>query len=158
MVLETGRTAAAHAPCGIPLDSTYFDESGITSPPPPGRREVLARFELPPRYCGVLEYFAQYTDLQSRDPSRIETPELEWSLLVNQRPLYPYLQLKTILNPWGNGSFEIWLRLEENAVLEFVVKSLSAAAPGNEIGRVGGRIVGRYWYNPAYGDVERSPY
>ena len=49
------------------MDSKYFDESGITALPPPGRDVVLARFELGPQYCGVLDYFSQFTNLLAPD-------------------------------------------------------------------------------------------
>jgi hypothetical protein len=137
--------------CGIALDSEYFDESGVVEAPSVGKAVVLARFELPPQYCGVLEYFSQFTDEHAGDPAKIATPGLLWTILVNKRPLYPYLNLDRIVNPWGYGSFQISIRLDENAIMEFVIRRVSNAAPN--IQRIGGRIVGRYWYNAAYGDV-----
>ena len=112
---------------------------------------LLARFELPPQYCGVLEYFSQFTDEHAGNPAKIATPGLQWMILVNNRPLYPYLNLDRIVNPWGNGSFQVSIRLDESATIEFVVRRVNNAAP--DIKQVGGRIVGRYWYNAAYGDV-----
>ena len=45
------------------------------------------------------------------------------------------------------------IRLDENATVEFVVRNLDYSAPvATEIKRIGGRIVGRFWYNSAYGD------
>ena len=137
--------------CSIPLDSQYFDESKVTDAPPIGREVLLARFELPPQYCGVLEYFAQFTDAYGKDPSRIHTPGLQWLLLVNKRPLYPYTNLDRIVNPWGNGSFQVSIRLDENSTVEFQVRRLADEVP--KVTEVGGRILGRYWYNAAYGDV-----
>lgn len=137
--------------CGIPLDSEYFDDSKVADTPEIGAEVSLARFELPPQYCGVLEYFAQFTDEHARHPENIATPGLQWLILVNKRPLYPYTNLDRIVNPWGNGSFQVSIRLDENATIEFKVRRVSNAAP--EINRVGGRILGRYWYNAIYGDV-----
>jgi hypothetical protein len=137
--------------CGIPVDSQYFDESKVEIAPEVGKEVSVARFELPPQYCGVLEYFAQFTDAYGKDPSRISTPGLQWLILVNRRPLYPYINLDRIVNPWGNGSFQVSIRLDENAVIEFVVRRLANGASG--INEVGGRIVGRYWYNAIYGDA-----
>jgi hypothetical protein len=137
--------------CGIPLDSQYFDDSKVVAAPEVGREVLLARFELPPQYCGVLEYFAQFTDAYGKDPSRIHTPGLQWLLLINKRPLYPYTNLDRIVNPWGNGSFQVAIRLNENSIVEFQARRLSDQAP--EVTSVAGRIVGRYWYNAAYGDV-----
>ena len=49
------------------------------------------------------------------------------------------------------------IRLDENSILEFVVRGVSSGGSGNgdAITTVAGRIVGRYWYNAAYGDVQR---
>jgi hypothetical protein len=132
------------------VDSKYFDESGITQLPPPGRDVVLARFELPPQYCGVLEYFSQFTNLLASNPGEIETPGIDWAILSNGRPLAPYLRFDRILNPWGYGSFQIALRLDDSATIELAVRSRSDSPPGGAgITRVGGRIVGRYWYDAA---------
>lgn len=152
--------------CGVPIDAKVFDESGVYDlDVRPGDAIVLARVELPPEYCGLLEYLAQYTDQQAQRPEMIRTPGLEWSLRVNGHPLYPYIAFDRILNPWGNGSFQIAIRLDDGAVLELVVRRVGAEAPAiagsarRRVGRppaitaVGGRIVGRYWYNTAYGDV-----
>lgn len=139
------------AMCGIPLDAQYFDDSKVAAAPAVGREVLLARFELPPQYCGVLKYFAQFTDAYGKDPSRIHTPGLQWLILINRRPLYPYTNLDRIVNPWGNGSFEVSIRLDENSTVEFQVRRISDEAP--EVATVGGRILGRYWYNAAYGDV-----
>lgn len=140
---------AADCPmCGIPLDSQYFDDSKVAPAPSVGQQVVLARFELPTQYCGVLRFFAQFTDAHAKDPSQIATPGLQWLILVNKRPLYPYVSFEHIVNPWGNGSFEVSLRLDESATLEFVVRRLNDDA---DVTQVGGRLMGRYWYNPIYG-------
>ena len=146
------------AHCSTPLDAKIFDESGVAEAPKPAHSVVLARFDLPPQYCGVLQFFSQFTDVQARDHSRIETPGLIWSLRINQRPLYPYLQIDHIVNPWGFGSFQVALRLEERASVDFVVRGVSVSPPADPESvakSVAGRIFGRYWYNPAFGDVER---
>jgi hypothetical protein len=146
--------------CGIPLDSQYFDDSSVVDAPPPGKDVVLAQVELPPQYCGVLEYFSQFTDLHAKDPSQIETPGLEWRILLSNRPLYPYIKLGRIVNLWGYGGFPIAIRLDESSTVELVVRRVSSSdtVSGDVIKRVGGRIVGRYWYNAAYGDVVRRSF
>lgn len=141
--------------CGVPVDSQHFDESGFAAAPRPGSRVVLARFALPPQYCGVLQYFSQFTDAFAGSPAAVETPELEWWLAVNGRPLYPYVSMTAVLNPWGFGSFPVHIRLEEGAVLEFAVRGLQNSGASG-VKRVGGRILGRYWYNPVYGDPVRQ--
>jgi hypothetical protein len=153
----TGTPQASCTVCGIPPDSEYFDQSGDAAPPSLGKAVVLARFELPPQHCGVLEYFSQFTDRHAQDASQIKTPGLEWRLLTNNRPLYPYIGLDRIVNPWGYGSFPIALRLDENSVIEFVVRGVISkdSGSGNVITTVAGRIVGRYWYNTAYEDAQR---
>jgi hypothetical protein len=144
--------------CGIPLDSQVFDESGfagLEDPPQIGRRYLLASFNLPARYCGILDYFTQYTDLQARNPAEVDTLELEWSILMNGRPLYPYLAFRSILNPWGYG-IQTAIRLSDTARLEFIVRTVAVPPPDrDEVRKVGGRIVGRFWYNPGYGRAER---
>lgn len=144
--------------CGIPRDSKYFDASGAADPPEEvGDDVVLARFDLQPQYCGRLEYFSQFTDEWGSDPSKIETPGLEWTLRSDGQPLFPYLGLHMIVNPWGYGSFPVAIRLEEGATIELAVRRV--ADPGfvpGAITRVGGRFVGRYWYNEIYADVDRN--
>ena len=68
--------------CGLPRDYEHFDESGFAETPSRGREVLLARFELPPQYCGLLENFSQFTDLLGRDPVQVETPGLQWIISV----------------------------------------------------------------------------
>jgi hypothetical protein len=149
----TASRQVAPLDCGIPLDSQYFDDARIVTLPGVGFSALLARVELPPQYCGVLEYFSQFTDLFSRDPSEVSTPGLLWQILANGQPLSPYHQLAAIINPWGFGSFQFSIRLPEGAVVEMVVRRTGndVASPGKVINAVGGRLLGRYWYNDAYG-------
>jgi hypothetical protein len=142
--------ATACVVCGIPLDSQKFDVSGLVDNLQKGRTHRLARFELPPCYCGVLEYFSQFTDEWARHPDLIETPGFDWSILINGRPLSPYQKFDRILNPWGFGSFETSIRLSDNSVIEFVVRQ---TGDSNNVTKIGGRLVGRYWYNSEFGDV-----
>ena len=139
--------------CGIPLDSQYFDDARITRLPAIGTSALLARVELPPQYCGVLEYFSQFTDLQALDPTEVDTRGLIWQIRANGQPLAPYHQFATILNPWGFGSFQFCIRLPEGAVVEMLVRRIgdAVASSGKVIKRVGGRLLGRFWYNGAYG-------
>ena len=156
---ETETITGLCSACGIPLDSQYFDDSSVQKAPKLGEEVVLARFDLPAQYCGVLQYFAQYTDAFAEGASQIATPEVEWRLLVNNHALFPYINLRRIVNPWGEGSFPINIRLDENSTLELVargvvdVDSLKGTAVAAPFEFVGGRIVGRFWYNASYGDV-----
>ena len=152
---ESSRSARACPTCGIPVDSKHFDESKIVAPPEPGREVQLARFELPPQYCGVLEYFSQYTNVHASDASRVSTAGLRWQILSNRQVLYPYTDLQAIVNPWGFGSFPMALRLAEGATLEFVVRREQAGGQKEleDIKYVGGRIAGRFWYDTAFGGV-----
>jgi len=148
--LRGGTAAGECARCGTPVDAQYFDVSTISPKLAPGRSLVLARFELPPQYCGVLEYFSQFTDAYGESPRNVETPNVRWTLRVNQRPLYPYLDLGHIVNPWGFGCYPVRLRLDEHATLELVARFVKPDRPGQEVNTVGGRIVGRYWYDTAF--------
>lgn len=148
-----------HAPalctaCGAALDSQYFDDSGVVDAPRVGETVTLAKFELPPQYCGILEYFAQFTNEYARDNSRIETPGIEWLILADGSPLFPYLSLDRIVNPWGEGAFPVAIRLQENTTLKFVARGVSSNSPST-ITKVGGRLLGRFWYNAAHGDATR---
>jgi hypothetical protein len=146
-------TSAPSLDCGIPLDCQYFDQSSFAPPPAVGGAVVLARVELPAQYCGVLEYFSQYSDLFSRDPIEVATPGLLWQIRANGQPLSPYNQLNAILNPWGLCNFQLALRLQEGATLELIARRVAdaIASPGKQLNLIGGRLAGRYWYNAAYG-------
>jgi hypothetical protein len=137
--------------CGTPLDAKPFDASGFDDAPTPGREVVLARFELAPQYCGVLDYFSQFTDTHAANRVNVETPGLQWLLMINRRPMDPYLDLEHIVNPWGYGSFKVGMRLDEASTIELVVRCITPQ-PALAVATVGGRIAGRYWYNVAYGD------
>ena len=58
-----------------------------------------------------------------------------------------------ILNPWGYNALPIHLRLEEGCTLRFVVRKVTPAAGETEVklSQVGGRLLGRTWYNTIYG-------
>jgi hypothetical protein len=145
--------------CGLPVDSQYFDDSSVqTVPQEVGDERVLARFDLPAQYCGVLEYFTQFTDAFGTDNTNIATPEIEWQLLVNNHALFPYINLRRIVNPWGHGNYAVNIRLEENSTLELVARRVQSdgtlpGGTGGVINFVGGRIAGRFWYNASCGDA-----
>ncbi len=150
--------------CGIPADAGYFDSSSIASAPTqPGEEVVLAKYELHRDYCGVLLYFAQFTDAYARDTAEVETPDLHWQIRCNGQPRDPYLTFNRIINPWGLSGFPIHLRLEEGCLLEFVVRFAGPPVPPvvilssttRPVLKVGGRLLGRYWYNRAYGAAHR---
>ena len=159
--IETDTTSVLCSACGVPLDSQYFDDSSVQKAPAEGEELVLARFELPSQYCGVLQYFSQFTDGFASDAAQIATPNIEWKLLVNNHALFPYINLRQIVNPWGFGSYEVNLRLEENSAVEFLArgvigdKTLEGTPAVGPIEVVGGRIVGRFWYNASCGDFQR---
>jgi hypothetical protein len=142
--------------CGVPADSSYFDDSSIAPAPLSGAEVVLARFELHPNYCGFLQYFAQYTNAYAASPIEVETPDLEWQIRSDGRPLAPWLTFRRIINPWGLLGFPIHVRLQEGSLTELVVRNVALAieieAPRDiAVSKVGGRLLGRYWYNTAFG-------
>jgi hypothetical protein len=175
-VLENERAFS----CNIPIDADYFDVSGIVGAipreataidsfgndeqqsrliklqtlPPTGEQRLLASFQLHPQYCGVLTHFAQFTDLYARDASQILTPGFEWAILQNGKPLFPYIRLEMIVNPWGCNCLPVVVRLDENARLEFVIRNRSVSEPelkNYPIKVFAGRLMGRYWYNSSFG-------
>ena len=161
--------------CGTPADVEYFDASGLVgggpvfdafnsfdlAPPEPlprrGEEKLLASFQLHPQYCGVLTHFAQYTDLYARDNSQILTPGFEWIIRQNGKPIFPYLRMEMIVNPWGYNCLPVAVRLDENALVEFIIRNRSIADDGDRvpdaypIRAFAGRIMGRYWYNEVFG-------
>jgi hypothetical protein len=140
--------------CGIPQDAGFFDESNIKPAPLLGEELVLAKYELHRNYCGMLMYFAQFTNKYAGDPTQVETPGYQWQIRCNGQPRDPYLAFQHIINPWGISGFPVYLRLEEGCELEFVIRNLSVGdTDTNKLEKVGGRILGRYWYNTAYGGV-----
>jgi hypothetical protein len=142
--------------CGIPADAGYFDSSSIVEAPNATTPDVvLASFELHPLYCGVLQYFAQFTDAHAADPSNARTPEVEWQIRSDGQPLAPWLKFSHIINPWGMNGFPIHVRLREGCLLEFVARFVPTAGGSIPLlltpKLVGGRLLGRYWYNRAFG-------
>ena len=150
---DAGHSNVCHI-CSIPWDAGYFDEASIKPAPQSEGQEVeLARYTLHPQYCGVLLYFAQYAEpvpggAQTRDV--VETPGYEWAIHCNGRPRAPYLPTSLILNPWGYNALPVHLRLEEGCTLRLVLRLVSSP-PGIVLAKVGGRLMGRYWYNAVYG-------
>jgi hypothetical protein len=138
--------------CGIPADSQYFDDSSISISPDLNQTVTLAQFELPAQYCGVLEHFSQFTDVQSSKHSEIETPGFRWQIRANKQPLFPYHDFSLVLNPWGYNSFPINIRLPQATELELVISRVAVGgSKGQKIKLVGGRLQGRFWYNQAFG-------
>lgn len=155
--------------CDIPLDARPFDDSGFAPAPREGDFVVLARFALPPEYCGVLDHFTQYTDTHATSPAQLGTPRHQWLIRVNGRALDPYLNLRRIVNPWGGFALPIGIRLDDSTTIELVVRGVAPLAPTPDDplrsehsapapalpSFVGGRIVGRYWYDTSYGGQGR---
>jgi hypothetical protein len=141
--------------CSVPLDAGYFDVAGIQDAPGVVGGEVeVARYELSPQYCGTLLYFTQYAEESGTKRQVLSsTPGYEWLILCNNQPRAPYLPTNLILNPWGYNALPIHLRLEEGCTLRFVVRKVTPAAGETEVklSQVGGRLLGRTWYNTIYG-------
>ena len=146
--------------CGIPVDAGYFDVAGIQDAPGSGKNQnktevELARYELHPQYCGTLLYFMQYAeDATTKRQVVSHTPGYEWLILCNNQPRAPYLPTSLILNPWGYNALPIHLRLEEGCTMRFVVRKVPPAAGEKvQLSQVGGRLLGRSWYNTIYGGM-----
>ena len=139
--------SACHV-CGIPQDAGFFDTSTIVDVPRAGEESVLARYRLHRNYCGMLLYFAQFTDEYAADATKVTTPGLQWQIRCDGQPRDPYLTFDHIINPWGLSGFPVFLRLEEGCTVEMAVRTVGGPAG---IARVGGRLLGRYWYNTAHG-------
>ncbi|MGQ0567982.1 MAG: hypothetical protein ACT4P5_00415 [Armatimonadota bacterium] len=151
---DAGYSNVCHT-CGVPLDAGYFDvANNIQDAPLAGEVKELARYELNPQYCGTLLYFTQYADRTEQDASKQQvishTPGYEWIILCNDQPRAPYLPTSLVLNPWGYNALPIHLRLEEGCTLRFVVRRVASTVK-DELSQVGGRLLGRSWYNTIYG-------
>jgi hypothetical protein len=139
--------------CSVPLDAGYFDVASIKAAPGIGTEVEVARYELNPQYCGALLYFMQYAEDKDNKQVISNTPGYEWVILCNNQPRAPYLPTRLILNPWGANALPIHLRLEEGCTLRFVVRKVTPTAGQTEVklSQVGGRLLGRTWYNTIYG-------
>jgi hypothetical protein len=146
---DAGYSNVCHI-CRVPLDAGYFDVASIKKAPGEGEEVEVARYELNPQYCGTLLYFTQYAE-QSGTQRQVlsNTPGYEWLILCNNQPRAPYLPTSLILNPWGYTALPIHLRLEEGCTVRFVVRKGGEAEGG--LSQVGGRLLGRSWYNTIYG-------
>lgn len=149
---DTGYSNVCHV-CGVPLDAGYFDVASIKAAPGIVGKEVeVARYELSPQYCGTLLYFMQYAEeVRAKRHVLSNTPGYEWVILCNNQPRAPYLPTNLILNPWGYNALPIHLRLEEGCTVRLVVRKLMPAAGDVKLSQVGGRLLGRTWYNTQYG-------
>ncbi|MCI0695256.1 hypothetical protein L0337_25020 [candidate division KSB1 bacterium] len=166
-LIQTPTRSPVKAQLAKPALTNLFPDLkiGIEGLPRRGEQKVLASFQLHPQYCGVLTYFAQYTDLYARDNSQILTPGFEWVILQNGKPLFPYTRLEMIVNPWGNNCLPVAIRLDENALIEFVIRNRAIKDgaldetldnPKYPIHAFAGRLMGRYWYNEIFGGRARS--
>jgi len=141
--------------CGSPADAGYFDVSSFKAPPVETGQEVeLARYAMHPQYCGSLMYFAQYAERAS-DAGQVKTitPGFEWVILCNNQPRSPYLPSSLILSAWGRTAFPVNMRLEEGCLMRFVVRKVALPPGGKaiDLSQVGGRLMGRSWYNANFG-------
>ena len=136
--------------CGIPADAGFFDESTVQEAPALGEERVLARYELHRNYCGLLLYFAQFTNRYASDAAQVRTPGYRWQIRCNGQPRDQYLTFDRIISPWGLSGFPIALRLEMGCVVELVVQR-AGDDENLPLEQVGGRVLGRYWYNAAFG-------
>jgi len=140
--------------CGVPQDAGYFDVASIKAAPKVGEEVEVARYQLSPQYCGTLLYFMQYAELTETGRQVFpKTPGYEWVILCNNQPRAPYLPTDLILNPWGQNALPIHLRLEEGCTVKFVVRKLTPATGDVKLSQVGGRLLGRTWYNTIYGGM-----
>ena len=150
------------ASCGIPIDAGIFDESSILNiitegeaepefskaSLAPGESLELARFKLSPEHCGTLLAFAQYTDRYAISASNVLTPGYVWEISCDDQPLAPWLRFDRIINAWGLTGFPLAVRLPPESTLRFVIRNEGVdPVDANWLRQVGGRAVGRYWFD-----------
>jgi len=151
---DTGYFNGCHI-CGVAADASHFDVAGFKyAPVNPGQEVELASYTLHSQYCGVLMLFAQYAEESGFNRQILShTPGYEWIILCNNQPRSPYLPTSLILNAWGYSAFPVHLRLDEGCALRFVLRKVvpPTGQTGVTLSLVGGRLMGRYWYNTDYG-------
>jgi hypothetical protein len=149
--------------CGIPIDAGIFDDSAIiniTTPgeASPGRPQAsllpgealeLARFDLSPEHCGVLLSFAQYTDQYATSVKNVLTPGYLWEIRYDDQPLAPWLRFDRVINPWGLAGFPMAVRLQPESRLRLMIHNQNVPPTDAQhwLRQVGGRLVGRYWFD-----------
>ena len=142
--------------CETPLDSGPFDISAVVDAPVnPGDEVELVRYVLQPMHCGVLRYFAQFTDRHAKNPAQIKTTGYQWQIRCDAQPLDPYLTFDHIINPWGLATFPVDIRLGEGTTIQFIIRNIGGATGEDVLAQVGGRIVGRHWYDTRFGGAPR---
>ncbi len=108
------------------------------------------------RFGGLRAAALTHPTLTHADP-----PGLEWEIRCDGQPRDPYLTFDRIINPWGLSGFPIYLRLELGSLVQLVAGTVGVGggpsipvlfrSDPSVVNRVGGRLLGRYWYNPMYG-------
>lgn len=137
--------------CGIPADAGFFDRSGVQGAPGPGEEVVLATYDLHRNYCGILLYFSQFADGTGAGSRDVRTTGYRWEIRIDGRPRDPYGGFEHIVNPWGLDGFPVRIRLEPGSQVEFVLSNRNMSPVAHPLTVVGGRILGRYWYDTRYG-------
>jgi hypothetical protein len=158
------RHGALCASCGTAVGALWFDTIDFQDLPRTDRLITVVRHELPRQYCGLLIGFQQYLDEREFEPAHsVETRHVQWDLRINGRPLDPYFRFNAILNRWGEAVNPVAIALEEGAALEMVARFTprpsAAGAPEveREHRRIGGRLMGRYWFRDDPYVGSRSP-
>ena len=149
--------------CGAPLDADYFDVVQLSACA--CERRPGSRAGAPRAAFAVLRRAALFRPVRraGRTDSRqvlSETPGYEWVILCNNQPRAPYLPTSLILSAWGLNAFPVNLRLEEGCVVRFVVRQGHASARRRRsitLSQVGGRLMGRSWYNAELRRRARAP-
>jgi hypothetical protein len=94
--------------------------------------------------CGIPSDAGFFDESSVADPPR--------QIRCDGQPRDPYLTFNRIINPWGLSGFPLSLRLDAGCIIEFVVRR-TGSDPNDALAKIGGRILGRYWYNAAYGGL-----
>ena len=145
------------AACGSAVDSLYFDVAGFAAVPERDGTVILVRQEIPRQYCAVLEGFQQFVPPELLPDGPVETRLIQWSIRANGRPLDPYTGFHALLNRWGEPWNRVAINLEEGTMLELVARFLAPPRTRDTSLRVGGRLMGRYWFDDPYGTARARP-
>jgi hypothetical protein len=82
-------------------------------------------------------------------------------VLIDRQPVSPFLNLRWIVNPWDGCPPSVWVRLSPGARVELVARRVvpDPSQPSDtDPAVIGGRITGRYWYDPSLGAPRAERY
>ena len=143
--------------CGVPVDAGYFDVASFKDAPVGmrARRGGAGALRAASRSTAAPCSISPSSRKTGSDARQVisQTPGYEWIILCNNQPRAPYLPTSLILNPWGYNALPrspaIGGRMRRQS--SWSEKLLLPRGRAVTLSQVGGRLMGRSWYNTNYG-------